>query len=342
MGNLPRTAKAVNPVLAEMAARIISRQSATAEQTGRELRAAKRLCGHGEWLPFLAECDLQPRTAQRLMRYASAIESGEVPPGTAFRLALASIADKKALPANTSRVSHLPEVCRVHRWTHGPPAFQVCCRRCGMVVRASTGRPVGSTRWWACIRYRLFPDGWRAVASCRGRTRNGTRNDRSTADSPGVSGGWPSERRCSVYRPWLINRRESHSPRWRAGARASASGGGLILLPGTRVDARRGVGQRKVTATADTRRAALRGGAPRGSCSCRIASGNRFYIPLAGRSPVRSLRGAGDRGGGLPVRVESLERRWRSGNGTTDRSKGTTNGQENSDTKEDGSPHTAA
>ena len=68
---------------------------------GRELARAKLTCEHGEWLPYLELCEVPPRWAQRMMRAAKAVDSGEVPPDLSLRATLAAVAD-------TSDVSHLP------------------------------------------------------------------------------------------------------------------------------------------------------------------------------------------------------------------------------------------
>ena len=69
---------------------------------GRELSRAKKLCEHGEWLPYLELCAVPARWAQMMMRAARAVDAGEVPEDLSLRATLATVADKR------SDVSHLP------------------------------------------------------------------------------------------------------------------------------------------------------------------------------------------------------------------------------------------
>ena len=84
----------------------------------------------------------------------------------------------KAIEAARPRaLKALPELCKVHDHekqiaSYGiKVALCVLCRRCGLVVRATDGRPApgAPVRWWRGVKYRLFIDGWRATASIRGR-----------------------------------------------------------------------------------------------------------------------------------------------------------------------------
>ena len=69
---------------------------------GRELSRTKLTCEHGEWLPYLALCEVPPRWAQRMMQAARAIDAGEVPEDLSLNATLLAIAEKRQNP------SHLP------------------------------------------------------------------------------------------------------------------------------------------------------------------------------------------------------------------------------------------
>ena len=73
---------------------------------GRRLVEAKSLTRHGEWQAYLAVLGIKIHTAQRMMRAAEAIDSGQVPEGTSVTAALRQVAQPRA-PANAAHVSHL-------------------------------------------------------------------------------------------------------------------------------------------------------------------------------------------------------------------------------------------
>lgn len=61
--------------LRESATKIRNLVSGASYEIGRELIAMKGKCKHGQWLPYLDEAGIKPRTAQRMIAYTRAIDA---------------------------------------------------------------------------------------------------------------------------------------------------------------------------------------------------------------------------------------------------------------------------
>lgn len=110
----PETVNTLRPELRASAAVVEVNLRAAARLfllAGRELRAAKAECRHGEWGQFLQALKLPASTARALMRAAKAVDDGLVPEGRSLRATLAALADERA---KRQRVAGLPATAEPH------------------------------------------------------------------------------------------------------------------------------------------------------------------------------------------------------------------------------------
>ena len=117
--------------IAERAGLLFRRSTDASLSCGRELLQAREIADHGDWLPFLHQAGIPPRTAQRLMRVAEYAGDDEVKCATVAHLGI-------------RRADHF---LRAHGRAMG--AWRTACEASPELVQDPPESPLSALAWCA-------------------------------------------------------------------------------------------------------------------------------------------------------------------------------------------------